>query len=213
MIGVTVCGNIIPFIYHVLGTNAIIKGFMQYVVVVCFIRAACLVVIISAAGIKGEFVGSIESEFLIDSICIEACRSYFPGFFQFMSFGVFLIWIQLPSFGLLTAIRGVGAELAGIDIYVYGLGKTSFTGITGIAGNIDSIFYIISNDVDNSSDSICSVKSGRSAVQYFNTFDFGNIDSSIGVISIQAFAIFQKNEIIIRQSIQTQCCPHTVGHT
>ena len=30
MIGVTVCGNIIPFIYHVLGTNAIIKGFMQY---------------------------------------------------------------------------------------------------------------------------------------------------------------------------------------
>ena len=32
MIGVTVCGNIIPFIYHVLGTNAIIKGFMQYVV-------------------------------------------------------------------------------------------------------------------------------------------------------------------------------------
>ena len=65
MIGVTVCGNIIPFIYHVLGTNAIIKGFMQYVVVVCFIRAACLVVIISAAGIKGEFVGSIESEFLI----------------------------------------------------------------------------------------------------------------------------------------------------
>lgn len=140
MIGVTVCGNIIPFIYHVLGTNAIIKGFMQYVVVVCFIRAACLVVIISAAGIKGEFVGSIESEFLIDSICIEACRSYFPGFFQFMSFGVFLIWIQLPSFGLLTAIRGVGAELAGIDIYVYGLGKTSFTGITGIAGNIDSIF-------------------------------------------------------------------------
>ena len=213
MIGVTVCGNIIPFIYHVLGTNAIIKGFMQYVVVVCFIRAACLVVIISAAGIKGEFVGSIESEFLIDSICIEACRSYFPGFFQFMSFGVFLIWIQLPSFGLLTAIRGVGAELAGIDIYVYGLGKTSFTGITGIAGNIDSIFYIISNDVDNSSDSICSVKSGRSAVQYFNTFDFGNIDSSIGVISIQAFAIFQKNEIIIRQSIQTQCCPHAVGHT
>ena len=212
MIGVTVCGNIIPFIYHVLGTNAIIKGFMQYVVVVCFIRAACLVVIISAAGIKGEFVGSIESEFLIDSICIEACRSYFPGFFQFMSFGVFLIWIQLPSFGLLTAIRGVGAELAGIDIYVYGLGKTSFTGITGIAGNIDSIFYIISNDVDNSSDSICSVKSGRSAVQYFNTFDFGNIDSSIGVISIQAFAIFQKNEIIIRQSIQTQCCPHAVGH-
>ena len=213
MIGVTVCGNIIPFIYHVLGTNAIIKGFMQYVVVVCFIRAACLVVIISAAGIKGEFVGSIKSEFLIDSICIEACRSYFPGFFQFMSFGVFLIWIQLPSFGLLTAIRGVGAELAGIDIYVYGLGKTSFTGITGIAGNIDSIFYIISNDVDNSSDSICSVKSGRSAVQYFNTFDFGNIDSSIGVISIQAFAIFQKNEIIIRQSIQTQCCPHAVGHT
>ena len=213
MIGVTVCGNIIPFIYHVLGTNAIIKGFMQYVVVVCFIRAACLVVIISAAGIKGEFVGSIESEFLIDSICIEACRSYFPGFFQFMSFGVFLIWIQLPSFGLLTAIRGVGAELAGIDIYVYGLGKTSFTGITGIAGNIDSIFYIISNDVDNSSDSICSLKSGRSAVQYFNTFDFGNIDSSIGVISIQAFAIFQKNEIIIRQSIQTQCCPHAVGHT
>ena len=213
MIGVTVCGNIIPFIYHVLGTNAIIKGFMQYVVVVCFIRAACLVVIISAAGIKGEFVGSIESEFLIDSICIEACRSYFPSFFQFMSFGVFLIWIQLPSFGLLTAIRGVGAELAGIDIYVYGLGKTSFTGITGIAGNIDSIFYIISNDVDNSSDSICSVKSGRSAVQYFNTFDFGNIDSSIGVISIQAFAIFQKNEIIIRQSIQTQCCPHAVGHT
>ena len=213
MIGVTVCGNIIPFIYHVLGTNAIIKGFMQYVVVVCFIRAACLVVIISAAGIKREFVGSIESEFLIDSICIEACRSYFPGFFQFMSFGVFLIWIQLPSFGLLTAIRGVGAELAGIDIYVYGLGKTSFTGITGIAGNIDSIFYIISNDVDNSSDSICSVKSGRSAVQYFNTFDFGNIDSSIGVISIQAFAIFQKNEIIIRQSIQTQCCPHAVGHT
>ena len=213
MIGVTVCGNIIPFIYHVLGTNAIIKGFMQYVVVVCFIRAACLVVIISAAGIKGEFVGSIESEFLIDSICIEACRSYFPGFFQFMSFGVLLIWIQLPSFGLLTAIRGVGAELAGIDIYVYGLGKTSFTGITGIAGNIDSIFYIISNDVDNSSDSICSVKSGRSAVQYFNTFDFGNIDSSIGVISIQAFAIFQKNEIIIRQSIQTQCCPHAVGHT
>ncbi len=213
MIGVTVCGNIIPFIYHVLGTNAIIKGFMQYVVVVCFIRAACLVVIISAAGIKGEFVGSIESEFLIDSICIEACRSYFPGFFQFMSFGVFLIWIQLPSFGLLTAIRGVGAELAGIDIYVYGLGKTSFTGITGIAGNIDSIFCIISNDVDNSSDSICSVKSGRSAVQYFNTFDFGNIDSSIGVISIQAFAIFQKNEIIIRQSIQTQCCPHAVGHT
>lgn len=91
-------------------------------------------------GHKGEFVGSIESEFLIDSICIEACRSYFPGFFQFMSFGVFLIWIQLPSFGLLTAIRGVGAELAGIDIYVYGLGKTSFTGITGIAGNIDSIF-------------------------------------------------------------------------
>ena len=213
MIGVTVCGNIIPFIYHVLGTNAIIKGFMQYVVVVCFIRAACLVVIISAAGIKGEFVGSIESEFLIDSICIEACRSYFPGFFQFMSFGVLLVWIQLPSFGLLTAIRGVGAELAGIDIYVYGLGKTSFTGITGIAGNIDSIFYIISNDVDNSSDSICSVKSGRSAVQYFNTFDFGNIDSSIGVISIQAFAIFQKNEIIIRQSIQTQCCPHAVGHT
>ena len=213
MIGVTVCGNIIPFIYHVLGTNAIIKGFMQYVVVVCFIRAACLVVIISAAGIKGEFVGSIESEFLIDSICIEACRSYFPGFFQFMSFGVLLIWIQLPSFGLLTAIRGVGAELAGIDIYVYGLGKTSFTGITGIAGNIDSIFCIISNDVDNSSDSICSVKSGRSAVQYFNTFDFGNIDSSIGVISIQAFAIFQKNEIIIRQSIQTQCCPHAVGHT
>ena len=213
MIGVTVCGNIIPFIYHVLGTNAIIKGFMQYVVVVCFIRAACLVVIISAAGIKREFVGSIESEFLIDSICIEACRSYFPGFFQFMSFGVLLVWIQLPSFGLLTAIRGVGAELAGIDIYVYGLGKTSFTGITGIAGNIDSIFYIISNDVDNSSDSICSVKSGRSAVQYFNTFDFGNIDSSIGVISIQAFAIFQKNEIIIRQSIQTQCCPHAVGHT
>ena len=213
MIGVTVCGNIIPFIYHVLGTNAIIKGFMQYVVVVCFIRAACLVVIISAAGIKREFVGSIESEFLIDSICIEACRSYFPGFFQFMSFGVLLVWIQLPSFGLLTAIRGVGAELAGIDIYVYGLGKTSFTGITGIAGNIDSIFYIISNDVDNSSDSICSVKSGRSAVQYFNTFDFGNIDSSIGVISIQAFAIFQKNEIIIRQSIQTQCCTHTVGHT
>ena len=213
MIGVTVCGNIIPFIYHVLGTNAIIKGFMQYVVVVCFIRAACLVVIISAAGIKGEFVGSIESEFLIDSICIEACRSYFPGFFQFMSFGVLLVWIQLPSFGLLTAIRGVGAELAGIDIYVYGLGKTSFTGITGIAGNIDSIFCIISNDVDNSSDSICSVKSGRSAVQYFNTFDFGNIDSSIGVISIQAFAIFQKNEIIIRQSIQTQCCTHTVGHT
>ena len=213
MIGVTVCGNIIPFIYHVLGTNAIIKGFMQYVVVVCFIRAACLVVIISAAGIKGEFVGSIESEFLIDSICIEACRSYFPGFFQFMSFGVLLVWIQLPSFGLLTAIRGVGAELAGIDIYVYGLGKTSFTGITGIAGNIDSIFCIISNDVDNSSDSICSVKSGRSAVQYFNTFDFGNIDSSIGVISIQAFAIFQKNEIIIRQSIQTQCCPHAVGHT
>ena len=48
MIGVTVCGNIIPFIYHVLGTNAIIKGFMQYVVVVCFIRAACLVVIILA---------------------------------------------------------------------------------------------------------------------------------------------------------------------
>ena len=213
MIGVTVCGNIIPFIYHVLGTNAIIKGFMQYVVVVCFIRAACLVVIISAAGIKREFVGSIESEFLIDSICIEACRSYFPGFFQFMSFGVLLVWIQLPSFGLLTAIRGVGAELAGIDIYVYGLGKTSFTGITGIAGNIDSIFCIISNDVDNSSDSICSVKSGRSAVQYFNTFDFGNIDSSIGVISIQAFAIFQKNEIIIRQSIQTQCCTHTVGHT
>ncbi len=213
MIGVTVCGNIIPFIYHVLGTNAIIKGFMQYVVVVCFIRAACLVVIISAAGIKREFVGSIESEFLIDSICIEACRSYFPGFFQFMSFGVLLVWIQLPSFGLLTAIRGVGAELAGIDIYVYGLGKTSFTGITGIAGNIDSIFCIISNDVDNSSDSICSVKSGRSAVQYFNTFDFGNIDSSIGVISIQAFAIFQKNEIIIRQSIQTQCCPHAVGHT
>ena len=210
MIGVTVCGNIIPFIYHVLGTNAIIKGFMQYVVVVCFIRAACLVVIISAAGIKREFV---ESEFLIDSICIEACRSYFPGFFQFMSFGVLLVWIQLPSFGLLTAIRGVGAELAGIDIYVYGLGKTSFTGITGIAGNIDSIFCIISNDVDNSSDSICSVKSGRSAVQYFNTFDFGNIDSSIGVISIQAFAIFQKNEIIIRQSIQTQCCPHAVGHT
>ena len=213
MIGVTVCGNIIPFIYHVLGTNAIIKGFMQYVVVVCFIRAACLVVIISAAGIKREFVGSIESEFLIDSICIEACRSYFPGFFQFMSFGVLLVWIQLPSFGLLTAIRGVGAELAGIDIYVYGLGKTFFTGITGIAGNIDSIFCIISNDVDNSSDSICSVKSGRSAVQYFNTFDFGNIDSSIGVISIQAFAIFQKNEIIIRQSIQTQCCPHAVGHT
>ncbi len=213
MIGVTVCGNIIPFIYHVLGTNAIIKGFMQYVVVVCFIRAACLVVIISAAGIKREFVGSIESEFLIDSICIEACRSYFPGFFQFMSFGVLLVWIQLPSFGLLTAIRGVGAELAGIDIYVYGLGKTSFTGITGIAGNIDSIFCIISNDIDNSSDSICSVKSGRSAVQYFNTFDFGNIDSSIGVISIQAFAIFQKNEIIIRQSIQTQCCPHAVGHT
>jgi hypothetical protein len=104
-------------------------------------------------------------------------------------------------------------KIAGIDIYVYGLGKTSFTGITGIAGNIDSIFYIISNDVDNSSDSICSVKSGRSAVQYFNTFDFGNIDSSIGVISIQAFAIFQKNEIIIRQSIQTQCCPHAVGHT
>ena len=33
------------------------------------------------------------------------------------------------------------------------------------------------------------------------------------VISIQAFAIFQKNEIIIRQSIQTQCCPHAVGHT
>ena len=145
MIGVTVCGNIIPFIYHVLGTNAIIKGFMQYVVVVCFIRAACLVVIISAAGIKGEFVGSIESEFLIDSICIEACRSYFPGFFQFMSFGVLLVWIQLPSLGLLTAVRGVGAELAGIDIYVYGLGKTSFTGITGIAGNIDSIFCIISN--------------------------------------------------------------------
>ncbi len=57
--------------------------------------------------------------------------------------------------------------------------------------------------IDNSSDSICSVKSGRSAVQYFNTFDFGNIDSSIGVISIQAFAIFQKNEIIIRQSIQS----------
>ena len=36
MIGVIVCGNIIPFTYHVLGTNTIIKGFMQYVVVVCF---------------------------------------------------------------------------------------------------------------------------------------------------------------------------------
>ena len=213
MIGVTVCGNIIPFIYHVLGTNAIIKGFMQYVVVVCFIRAACLVVIISAAGIKGEFVGSIKSEFLIDSICIESCRSYFPGFFQLMSFGVLFVWIQLPSLGLLTAVRGVGAELAGIDICVYGLGKTSFTGITGIAGNIDSIFCIISNNVDYSSDSICSVKSGRGTVQYFNTFDFGNIDSGVSIISIQAFAIFQKNEIIIRQSIQTQCCTHTVGHT
>ena len=115
--------------------------------------------------------------------------------------------------GIIDLVEKAGAELAGIDIYVYGLGKTSFTGITGIAGNIDSIFCIISNNVDYSSDSICSVKSGRSAVQYFNTFDFGNIDSSIGVISIQAFAIFQKNEIIIRQSIQTQCCPHAVGHT
>mgnify|MGYP007002080875 FL=1 len=91
---------------------------MQYVVVVCFIRAACLVVIISAAGIKGEFVGSIESEFLIDSICIESCRSYFPGFFQFMSFGVLFVWIQLPSLGLLTAVRGVGAELAGMGFII-----------------------------------------------------------------------------------------------
>ena len=91
---------------------------MQYVVVVCFIRAACLVVIISAAGIKGEFVGSIKSEFLIDSICIESCRSYFPGFFQFMSFGVLFVWIQLPSLGLLTAVRGVGAELAGMGFII-----------------------------------------------------------------------------------------------
>ena len=41
-------GNIIPFIYHVLGTNAIIKGFMQYVVVVCFIRAGSVLVKSSA---------------------------------------------------------------------------------------------------------------------------------------------------------------------
>lgn len=61
-------------------------------------------------------------------------------------------------------IRGVGVEFVGIDIYVYGLGKMFFIGIMGIVGNIDSIFCIISNDVDNFFDSICFVKSGRSVV-------------------------------------------------
>ena len=85
-------------------------------------------------------------------------------------FTICIYTCESPTIGLTTLIRSIRSKLLCFDVYVGSLGELSTLFYLCIAGNCYVIYRLVCNDIDYTTNSITTIKSGTGTLQDFNTF-------------------------------------------